>query len=87
MKLTATMMLSVDGVHQAREAPGEPARFERWGWVAAYNDEETWRFLISMFERAGALLLGRPDQEKWSLPPRSLHVACNGEFPASVLAD
>ena len=40
MKLTATMMLSVDGVHQAREAPGEPARFERWGWVAAYNDAE-----------------------------------------------
>lgn len=61
MKLTATMMLSVDGVHEAREAPGEPAQFERWGWVAASNDEETWRFLISMFERAGALLLGRPD--------------------------
>ena len=61
MKLTASMMLSVDGVHQGPGGPDEDRRggFERGGWVAPYNDEETWRFLVSVFERADALLLGR----------------------------
>src|SRR5437867_2300448 len=60
MKLTATMMLSVDGVH---EGPGGPHEnrpgFERGGWVAPFNDEETGRQLTAMLERADALLLGR----------------------------
>lgn len=60
MKLIASMMASVDGVH---EGPGGPQEnrpgFERGGWVAPYNDEEMWRFLTSLFERADALLLGR----------------------------
>ena len=60
MKLTATMMLTVDGVYQGPGGPDEDRRggFERGGW-AHHNDEEGGRFLNSMFERADALLLGR----------------------------
>jgi dihydrofolate reductase len=61
MKLTASMMLSVDGVYQGPGGPDEDRRggFERGGWTAAHADEETGRFLDSVFERADALLLGR----------------------------
>jgi dihydrofolate reductase len=61
MKLIATMMLSVDGVYQGPGGPDEDRRggFERGGWVAPFNDEETWQSLTLMFERADALLLGR----------------------------
>ena len=63
MKLTASMMLSLDGVHQGPGGPDEDRRggFERGGWTASHADEETGRFLTSMFERADALLLGRTD--------------------------
>ena len=61
MKLIATMMLSVDGVYQGPGGPDEDRRngFERGGWVASHFDEETGRFVTSVFERADALLLGR----------------------------
>jgi dihydrofolate reductase len=61
MKLTATMMLTVDGVYQGPGGPDEDRRggFERGGWIAPFADEETGRFLTSWFERADALLLGR----------------------------
>jgi hypothetical protein len=61
MKLTATMMLTVDGVYQGPGGPDEDRRggFERGGWVAAHFDEETGRFVSTVFERADALLLGR----------------------------
>jgi dihydrofolate reductase len=61
MKLTATMMLTVDGVYQGPGGPDEDRRggFERGGWVAPHFDEETGRFVTSVFERADALLLGR----------------------------
>jgi dihydrofolate reductase len=60
MKLTASMMLSVDGVYQGPGGPDEDRRggFERGGW-AHQHDEEGGRFLNSMFERADAFLLGR----------------------------
>jgi dihydrofolate reductase len=60
MKLTATMMLTVDGVYQGPGGPDEDRRggFERGGW-AHFNDEEGGRFLNAMFERADVLLLGR----------------------------
>jgi dihydrofolate reductase len=60
MKLTASEMLSLDGVHQGPGGPDEDRRggFERGGW-AHHHDEEGARFLNSMFERADALLLGR----------------------------
>jgi len=61
MKLTATMMLSLDGVYQGPGGPDEDRRggFERGGWVAPLFDEEGGRFVTSVFERADALLLGR----------------------------
>jgi dihydrofolate reductase len=67
MKLTATMMLTVDGVYQGPGGPDEDRRggFERGGWTAAHTDEEMWPFLISWFERADALLLGRKTWEIW----------------------
>jgi len=60
MRLTATMMLSVDGVYQGPGGPDEDRRggFERGGW-AYRNDEEGGRFLNAMLERADGLLLGR----------------------------
>jgi dihydrofolate reductase len=67
MKLTATMMLSVDGVYQGPGGPDEDRRggFDRGGWTAAFADEEMVPVLISMFERADALLLGRKTWEIW----------------------
>ena len=67
MKLTASMMLSVDGVYQGPGGPDEDRRggFERGGWTAAHTDEEMWPFLTSWFERADALLLGRKTWEIW----------------------
>lgn len=61
MKLTATMMLSIDGVYQGPGGPDEDRRggFDRGGWTATHFDEETGRFVTSVFERADALLLGR----------------------------
>jgi dihydrofolate reductase len=61
MKLTASMMLSLDGVHQGPGGPDEDRRngFDRGGWTAAYHDEEAARYLGEVFGRADALLLGR----------------------------
>jgi dihydrofolate reductase len=67
MKLTATMMLSLDGVYQGPGGPDEDRRggFERGGWVAAFADRQMGPFLLSMFERADALLLGRRTWQIW----------------------
>jgi dihydrofolate reductase len=67
MKLTASMMLTVDGVYQGPGGPDEDRRggFERGGWLAPYADPEGWRFITSVYERADALLLGRKTWEIW----------------------
>jgi dihydrofolate reductase len=67
MKLTASEMVSLDGVFQGPGGPDEDRRggFERGGWTAAYADPEMWPFLVSWFERADALLLGRKTWEIW----------------------
>jgi dihydrofolate reductase len=61
MKLTASMMLTVDGVYQGPGGPDEDREggFDRGGWTAPFADEETGRFITEWFERADALLLGR----------------------------
>jgi dihydrofolate reductase len=67
MKLVATMMLTLDGVYQGPGGPDEDRRggFERGGWTAGHADEEMGPYLIDMFERADALLLGRKTWEIW----------------------
>ena len=67
MKLTASMMLTVDGVYQGPGGPDEDRSggFERGGWTAAHADPEMWPFLTSWFERADAFLLGRKTWEIW----------------------
>jgi dihydrofolate reductase len=67
VKLVATMMLSLDGVYQGPGGPDEDRRggFDRGGWVAPFADEAMGPFLVSMFERADALLLGRRTWEIW----------------------
>ena len=74
MKLTATMMLSLDGVYQGPGGPDEDRRngFDRGGWTAPFGDEEGYRLLTAMFERADALLLGCKTWEIW-LPYWPLH--------------
>lgn len=61
MKLTATIFLTVDGVYQGPGGPGEDTRggFERGGWVQPYFDEAGEQYMLSVFEQADALLLGR----------------------------
>lgn len=68
MKLVASMMVSLDGVHQGPGGADEDRRggFERGGWTAAHGDEEGWQFLTSLFSRADALLLGRKTWEIWA---------------------
>jgi dihydrofolate reductase len=67
MKLTARMMLSVDGVYQGPGGADEDRRggFDRGGWIAPYADKEGWQSIVAGFERADALLLGRKTWEIW----------------------
>jgi dihydrofolate reductase len=67
MKLTATMMLTLDGVYQGPGGRDEDRRggFERGGWVGLHADEETGRQITSLLERADALLLGRRTWQIW----------------------
>ena len=67
MKLTASEMVTVDGVYQGPGGPDEDRRggFERGGWTASHADPEMGPFLISLFERADALLLGRKTWQIW----------------------
>ena len=67
MKLTASMMLTLDGVYQGPGGPDEDRRggFERGGWTASHADPDMGDYLITMFERADALLLGRTTWAIW----------------------
>lgn len=80
MKLISTTMLSLDGVYQGPGGPDEDRRggFERGGWAMGTEpDEEMARFLVAMFERADALLLGRRTWEIWE-PYWPLHDSGEG---------
>jgi dihydrofolate reductase len=68
MKLTASEMVSLDGVYQGPGGPDEDRRggFDRGGWTAAHGNEETWAQVVSVFERADALLLGRKTWDIWA---------------------
>ena len=76
MKLTASMMLTLDGVYQGPGGSDEDRRdgFERGGWTAAHADAEGWEILQSWFARADAFLLGRRTWAIWE-PYWPLHDA------------
>ena len=59
--LTLTSFVTLDGVYQAPGGPKEDPRggFEHGGWSVPYGDEDFGRFVVEVFERVDAFLLGR----------------------------
>ena len=60
-KLTMTSFVTLDGVMQAPGAPQEDQSggFSHGGWVHPFDDEKFGQFMVEVFGRAGAFLLGR----------------------------
>ena len=61
MLLSATMFLSVDGVYQGPGGREEDTSggFDRGGWLMPHFDEQTGAFMVEVFERPDAFLIGR----------------------------
>jgi dihydrofolate reductase len=68
MKLTALVFMTLDGVYQGPGGADEDRRggFDRGGWQAPFVDEEAGPFIVSVYERMDAMLLGRVTWEIWS---------------------
>ncbi|SEE71969.1 Dihydrofolate reductase [Streptomyces sp. 3213] len=60
-KLVSTIFVTLDGVYQAPGGPEEDTRggFEHGGWSFVYGDDDFGRFVVDVFGRSGAYLLGR----------------------------
>jgi dihydrofolate reductase len=64
-KLTMTSFVTLDGVMQAPGGPSEDrsGAFLHGGWVIPYAEADFGRFMVEVFSRAGAFLLGRGTYE------------------------
>jgi dihydrofolate reductase len=60
-KLVSTVFVTLDGVYQAPGGPREDTSggFTQGGWSFVYGDEDFGRFVVDVFGRSGAYLLGR----------------------------
>ncbi|WP_327144455.1 dihydrofolate reductase family protein [Nocardia sp. NBC_01327] len=61
MELSVTQFVTLDGVYQAPGGPQEDPSggFTHGGWSAPYGDEAFGEFMVSVFDRVDAFLLGR----------------------------
>jgi dihydrofolate reductase len=68
MKLIACEFVTLDGVYQGPGGPDEDRRggFDRGGWQAPFGDEQTGRFITSVYEGMDAMLLGRVTWDIWA---------------------
>ncbi len=64
-KLTMTSFVTLDGIMQAPGGPREDrsGAFMHGGWVMPLADEQFGKFMVEVFSRAGAFLLGRGTYE------------------------
>jgi dihydrofolate reductase len=64
-RLTMTAFVTLDGVMQAPGGPREDrsGAFLHGGWVIPHADPDFGRFMVNVFSRAGAFLLGRGTYE------------------------
>ena len=80
-KLVVDTFVTLDGVMQAPGDPDEDREggFAHGGWVVPHFDEQLGAYMVTLTQRAGALLLGRKTYDEfaaaWPLQPESDPVA------------
>ncbi|MEV0463553.1 dihydrofolate reductase family protein [Nocardia tengchongensis] len=65
MELSVTQFVTIDGVYQAPGGPEEDpsGEFAHGGWSAPFDDDAFGEFMVSVFDRVDAFLLGRRTYE------------------------
>ena len=67
-KLVVDMFVTLDGVMQGPGDPDEDREggFAHGGWVVPHFDEQLGAYMVSLVQRAGALLLGRKTYDEFA---------------------